>query len=103
MARRGKGKKAQYMVKWKGHKLKTYEPRDHLLKYGALNDVPLKGRSKKQPKTSISSAQAEVYALSDIIGEAKHIAHKMDDINSNVKWPITIGVDNEQAKNSAMM
>ena len=63
-----------------------------------LNNVPLKWRSKKQPKTSISSAQAEVYALSDIIGEAKHIAHKMDDINLNVKWPITIGVDNEQAK-----
>ena len=63
-----------------------------------LNDVPLKWRSKKQPKTSISSAQAEVYALSDIISEAKHIAHKMDDINLNVKWPITIGVDNEQAK-----
>ena len=31
----GKGARLKYLVKWKGHEVKTYEPWQHLHKYGA--------------------------------------------------------------------
>ena len=37
-----------------------------------LNDTPIRWKSKKQPKTSNSSAEAEIYALAQTIGEARH-------------------------------
>ena len=36
-----------------------------------LNKVPIHWRSKKQPKTSRSSAEAEIYALSDTLADAR--------------------------------
>ena len=63
-----------------------------------LNNVPIRWKSKKQPKTSKSSAQAEIYALSDMVGEGKHIAHIMEESNIKINWPISIHVDNMQAK-----
>ena len=42
-----------------------------------LNDVPIRWRSKKQPKTSRSSAEAEIYALSETVGETRHLGWKM--------------------------
>ena len=35
IGKRGKNKKAKYLVKWKGHEAKTYQPISHLTKYGA--------------------------------------------------------------------
>ena len=63
-----------------------------------MNNVPIQWRSKKQPKTSRSSAEAEVYALSDTLADARLLQWKMEDINIKVPDVITIKVDNNQAK-----
>ena len=49
-----------------------------------LNNVPVYWRSKKQPKTSRSSAEAEIYALSDTLADARLLQWRMEDININV-------------------
>ena len=63
-----------------------------------MNNVPIQWRSKKQPKTSRSSAEAEIYALSDTLADARLLQWKMIDINIKVPDKITIKVDNNQAK-----
>ena len=63
-----------------------------------MNNVPIQWRSKKQPKTSRSSAEAEVYALSDTLADARLLQWKMADINIKVPDTINIKVDNNQAK-----
>ena len=63
-----------------------------------MNNVPIQWRSKKQPKTSRSSAEAEIYALSDTLADARLLQWKMIDINIRVPDKITIKVDNNQAK-----
>ena len=44
-----------------------------------LNDTPIRWKSKKQPKTYNSSAEAEIYALSQTIGETRHF-QGMEDV-----------------------
>ena len=61
-----------------------------------LNDVPIRWRSKKQPKTSRSSAEAEIYALSETVGETRHVGWKMQDFGMNISEPYNIHVDNQQ-------
>ena len=61
-----------------------------------LNDVPIRWRSKKQPKTSRSSAEAEIYALSETVGETRHLGWKMQDFGMHISEPYTIYVDNQQ-------
>ena len=34
-----KGARLKYLVKWKGHEVKTYEPYKHLFKYGAKEAI----------------------------------------------------------------
>ena len=63
-----------------------------------MNNVPIQWRSKKQPKTSRSSAEAEIYALSDTLADARLLQWKMKDINIKVPDIIIIKVDNNQAK-----
>ena len=63
-----------------------------------LNYVPISWRSKKQPKTSRSSAEAETYALSDTLADARLLKWRLDDINIKTPDIITINVDNNQAK-----
>ena len=63
-----------------------------------MNNVPIQWRSKKQPKTSRSSAEAEVYALSDTLADARLLQWKIQDINIKVPDKIIIKVDNNQAK-----
>ena len=63
-----------------------------------MNNVPIQWRSKKQPKTSRSSAEAEIYALSDTLADARLLGWKMKDININIPDKIIIKVDNNQAK-----
>ena len=63
-----------------------------------MNNVPIQWRSKKQPKTSRSSAEAEVYALADTLADAKLLQWKMQDIYIKVLDKIIIKVDNNQAK-----
>ena len=61
-----------------------------------LNDVPIRWRSKKQPKTSRSSAEAEIYALSETVGETRHLGWKMREFGIDINEPYTVYVDNEQ-------
>ena len=62
-----------------------------------LNDTPIRWKSKKQPKTSNSSAEAEIYALSQTIGETRHLGWKMLEFGMNIKEPYDIYVDNKQS------
>ena len=61
-----------------------------------LNDTPIRWRSKKQPKTSRSCAEAETYALSETVGETRHLGWKMREFGMKVDEPYTMYVDNEQ-------
>ena len=63
-----------------------------------LNKVPIHWRSKKQPKTSRSSAEAEIYALSDTLADARLNNWRLIDIGVKVDPIISICVDNNQAK-----
>ena len=63
-----------------------------------LNKVPIHWRSKKQPKTSRSSAEAEIYALSDTLADARLTNWRLRDIGINIDSLINIHVDNNQAK-----
>ena len=50
-----------------------------------LNKVPIHWRSKKQPKTSRSSAEAEIYALSDTLADSRVNNRRLEDIG--IKLP----------------
>ena len=63
-----------------------------------LNKVPIHWRSKKQPKTSRSSAEAEIYALSDTLADSRLNNWRIADIGIKVNPVINIYVDNNQAK-----
>ena len=62
-----------------------------------LNDTPIRWKSKKQPKTSNSSAEAEIYALSQTIGETRHLGWKMLEFGMDINEPHDIYVDNTQS------
>ena len=59
-----------------------------------LNGMPVFWRSNKQPKTSLSSACAEIYALSEACKDAKLRMSVHRDIGRHVSYPIKIQVDN---------
>ena len=59
-----------------------------------LNDAPVYWRSKKQPDTAISSACAEIYALSECCREARLIAWVAEEMGRKVTWPLVVHVDN---------
>ena len=63
-----------------------------------LNNVPIFWRSKKQPKTSRSSAEAEIYALSETLADIRLLHWRMTDVGIQVPGIINIMVDNNQAK-----
>ena len=60
---------------------------------------PLDGGLRKQPKTSNSSAEAEIYALSQTIGETRNLGwnFKMLEFGMDIKEPYDIYVDNTQS------
>ena len=63
-----------------------------------LNGVPIRWKSKKQPKTSRSSAEAEIYALGQTVDETNFLNWKLQDIGVKVAAPTQVYVDNSQAK-----
>ena len=63
-----------------------------------LNGVPIRWKSKKQPKTSRSSAEAEIYALGQTVDETNFLNWKLQDIGVTVEMPTQVYVDNSQAK-----
>ena len=58
------------------------------------NGMPIHWRSQKQPDTSISSAQAEIYALSEAVKDAKLRCYVSEEMGASVEWPCKIYVDN---------
>ena len=64
-----------------------------------LNGMPIRWKSKKQPKTSRSSAEAEIYALGQTVDESNFLNWKLQDVGVKAQTPTEIyHVDNAQAK-----
>ena len=61
-----------------------------------LNGVPVHWRSKKQPKTVLSPAHAEIYACSEGIKEARAFQWVAAELGINLPWPMSVYVDNQQ-------
>ena len=59
-----------------------------------LNGMPVHWRSQKQPKTSLSSAEAEIYAMSRAVKDACLRLWVAEDMHMNVTWPMKLHVDN---------
>ena len=59
-----------------------------------LNGMPVYWRSNKQPITSVSSACAEIYALSEACRDVRLIAWVAEDMGREVPWPMVVYVDN---------
>ena len=90
----------------KGNVWTTYSDSDHVGDMGAgtsrshtsvimlLNGMPLYWRSKKQPKTSLSSAEAEIYAMSRALKDACLRLWEAEDMHVHVEWPMILHVDN---------
>jgi len=48
--KKGKASKVQYLIKWKGSEVKTWEPKSHLEKYGAKEMIAEFENHKKKKK-----------------------------------------------------
>ena len=59
-----------------------------------LNGLPVFWRSNKQPETAISSAQAEIYALSEAVRDTGLRYWVAEEMLMDVVWPADIQVDN---------
>ena len=59
-----------------------------------LNGMPVHWRSNKQPITSISSAQAEIYAMSEATRDARLRLWVHEELGGTVQYPFPILVDN---------
>ena len=72
--------------------------RSHTSYIMLLNGAPIHWRSVKQPCTSLSSACAEIYALSDACKDARLMQWRAEELGLNVSWPVVVQVDNKQAQ-----
>ena len=63
-----------------------------------LNNVPVSWRSKRQCKTSKSIAQAEIYALSHTLSDARDLYWRLRGLNVYIDKPLTVYTDNHQAR-----
>ena len=59
-----------------------------------LNGMPIHWKSKKQPKTSLSSAAAEIYAMSKAVKDTNLRMWVAEDMHVHVEWPMILHVDN---------
>ena len=59
-----------------------------------LNGMPIHWRSNKQPVTSISSAQAEIYAMSEAMRDTRLRMWVHEELGGVVNYPFPILVDN---------
>jgi hypothetical protein len=71
--------------------------RSHSAFIALLNSIPVHWRSRKQPKTILSPAHAEIYALSEGVKEARQLQWVMSEMGVELLWPIRVKVDNTQA------
>ena len=70
--------------------------RSHSAFMAKLNGIPVHWRSRKQPKTVLSPAHAEIYACSEGVKEARQLQWILADMGVELPWPIRIKVDNTQ-------
>jgi hypothetical protein len=70
--------------------------RSHSAFIAELNGIPVHWRSRKQPKTVLSPAHAEIYALSEGVKEARYLQWILADMGIELPWPIVVKVDNTQ-------
>jgi hypothetical protein len=70
--------------------------RSHSAFIAELNGIPVHWRSRKQPKTVMSPAHAEIYALSEGVKEARYLQWILADMGVELPWPIVVKVDNTQ-------
>ena len=59
-----------------------------------LNGMPVHWRSNRQPKTSISSAEAEIYAMYTAVKDARTRLWIAEELTLKVEWPFVLHVDN---------
>ena len=59
-----------------------------------LNGMPMHWRSNKQPTPSLSSAEAEIYAISTAVKDARTRLWIAEELNLKVEWPLVLHVDN---------
>ena len=59
-----------------------------------LNGMPVQWRSNKQPKTSLSSAQAEIYALSEACKDVNKCSWVHEEMGRVLPRPMQVYVDN---------
>jgi hypothetical protein len=59
-----------------------------------LSGVPIYWRSKLQKSVSLSSSEAEYYALSEAAKEIKFVVQLLESVHVKVKFPIMVKVDN---------
>ena len=55
-----------------------------------LNGVPIMWRSNRQPVTSLSPAESEIYALSVGVRDARLMGWVLEELGVEVRWPIKI-------------
>ena len=72
----------------------TGDSRSHTGVMILLNGMPIHWRSNKQPKTSLSSAEAEIYAMSTAVKDARTRLWIAEELNLKVEWPLVLHVDN---------
>ena len=66
-----------------------------------LNGAPVFWRSAKQPVTSLSSACAEIYALSESVKQMQLYVWRAQEAGMPLSFPVSVQVDNTQAKSFA--
>ena len=63
-----------------------------------LNGVPIFWRSNKQPKTSLSPAEAEIYAMSEAVRDSRNVTWVLEDMGVTVVWPLQVKTDSNGAQ-----
>ena len=63
-----------------------------------LNGVPVHWRSNRQPKTTNSPVESEVYALSVGCKDLRLMGWVLEDMGVSVDWPMRLGLDSIGAK-----
>ena len=61
-----------------------------------LNKVPLRWRSTRQPDTSDSPAVSELYAIKEIVKDARLQHRVAEEMGLTVTWPFTLKTDSQQ-------
>ena len=92
----GKGPKLKYLVKWKNHDVKTYEPYRHLFKYGAnykesILEYQNKIKVKNEKNANLANINGTVYYCNiseryvEEYNQEKAVKQLMDEQNKELR------------------